>query len=56
MSTSRPTGVFRCLPDAAGADRDTGGAGPEDRIAEPDGDLAGDFAGRVGGFAQDRRL
>ena len=44
------------LPDAARADRDSGGAGPENRAVEPDGDLAGDFARRAGGLAQDRRL
>ncbi len=44
------------LPDAARADRDPSGAGPENRAVEPDGDLAGDFAGRAGGLAKDRRL
>ena len=29
---------------------------PESRAVEPDGDLAGDFAGRAGGIAKDRRL
>ncbi len=44
------------LPDAARADRDPRGAGPENRAVEPDGDLAGDFARRAGGIAKDRRL
>ena len=44
------------LPDAARADRASTGAGPESRVVEPDGDLAGDFARRAGGLAKDRRL